>query len=49
MKHISDVLGGIGILIAIYLFLSNGKQTTNIISSLLTNGTNAIKVLQGRG
>ena len=49
MGKFKDVLGGIGILIAVYLVLSNGTATTKLIDSLMSNSTNAIKVLQGRG
>lgn len=48
MNKIFDVIGGIGILIAIYLFLSQSKATTSIISSMASNATSGIKTLQGR-
>lgn len=48
MNKVFDVVAGIGILIGIYLFLSNGKSTTDIISSIGTNATAGIKTLQGR-
>ncbi|WP_162840055.1 hypothetical protein [Bacillus licheniformis] len=43
-----DVIAGIGILIGIYLFLKNSKATTSIISTIASNTTAGIKVLQGR-
>jgi len=49
MKHITDILSGIGILIAIYLVIANGNQTTKLINSIMSNTVNGIKVLQGRG
>ena len=48
MKHITDILSGIGVLIGIYLILSHGDETRKLISSVLTNATSGIKVLQGR-
>lgn len=48
MNYIFKVLSGIGALIAIYLFLSNGSQTVKIINSVASNMTNGIQVLQGR-
>lgn len=48
MGHIVKILGGIGILIAIYLFLANGSQTTKIINAVAGNLTEGIQVLQGR-
>lgn len=49
MKHITDILSGIGILIGIYLVLSHGGEAKRLIESVLENTTNGIKVLQGRG
>ena len=48
MHNLTKILGGIGILIAIYLFLSNGGTTLNIINSIAKNSVNGIQVLQGR-
>lgn len=48
MNYIVKIMGGIGVLIAIYLFLSNGSQTVKIINSVASNMTNGIQVLQGR-
>ena len=48
MHNIMKVLGGIGTLIVIYLFLSNGKQTVRIINSIADNTIDGIQILQGR-
>lgn len=48
MSSVVKVLTGIGILIAIFLFLRNGDQTVKIISTLAYNTTAGIKTLQGR-
>ena len=47
-NQIVAVLSGIGVLIAIYLFLSKGTQTVNIINAIAKNSVSGIKVLQGR-
>ena len=49
MSKLVTVLSGIGVLIAIYLFLSNGRETTGIINSIGSNSIAGIKTLQGRG
>lgn len=48
MNKVFDVIAGIGMLIAIYLFLSNYKATTSVISTIASNGISGIKTLQGR-
>ena len=48
MHNIVRILSGIGILIAIYLFLSNGTQTVKVINSIAGNMIDGIQVLQGR-
>jgi hypothetical protein len=48
MSKFVQVLSGIGILIAIYLFLNNGSKTVQIIESLASNSVKGIKALQGR-
>ena len=48
MNQIVTVLSGIGVLIGIYLFLSKGTQTVNIINTIASNSINGIKTLQGR-
>lgn len=47
-NRLFDVIGGIGLLIMLYLVLINGRQTTSIISAIATNTTQGIKTLQGR-
>lgn len=46
--QIGKIVSGIGLLIAIYLFLSHADQTAQIISTFAYNTTQGIKVLQGR-
>jgi hypothetical protein len=48
MNRIFDVVSGMGILIAIYLFLANGSSTVNIIQTIGSNTTSGIRTLQGR-
>lgn len=48
MNRVFDIVGGIGLLIMLYLFLANGKQTTSIINSIAGNSVKGIKTLQGR-
>ena len=48
MNKVMDIASGIGILIAIYLFVANYKGTTAIISTMATNSIAGIKTLQGR-
>lgn len=48
MNHLSTWLSGIGILIFVYLILSQGDKTTSIIDSIASGGNNIIKTLQGR-
>lgn len=45
---IGKIISGIGLLIAVYLFVSNANETAKIITSLGENTTRGIKVLQGR-
>ena len=47
-NKIMSVLSGVGVLIAIYLFLSNSNETVSIIKTLGTQSINAVQVLQGR-
>lgn len=47
-SKIAMILSGTGMLIAIYLFVSNAKGTTSIISQLGSTYTGAVKTLQGR-
>lgn len=48
MGNIYKVISGIGVLIALYLFLSNATDTVRVINSLSSAGLNGIQVLQGR-
>ncbi|WP_179865940.1 hypothetical protein [Bacillus wiedmannii] len=48
MNRVLGIVSGIGLLIALYLFLSNAKQTTQIIDSMAGNSIKGIKTLQGR-
>ena len=45
---IMTVLSGVGVLIAIYLFLSHSDETVSIVKNLGTQSINAVQVLQGR-
>lgn len=48
MSTLTKVLSGIGILIAVYLFLSNAGATASIINTIGKNSINGISILQGR-
>jgi hypothetical protein len=48
MNRVFDVVSGMGILIAIFLFLNNGSSTVSIIKTIGENTTAGIKTLQGR-
>lgn len=48
MGSFYKIVSGIGILIALYLFLSNASATANIVNTIGRNSINGIKVLQGR-
>jgi hypothetical protein len=48
MNLIGKMLTGMGVLIAIYLFVANGDKTTSIISTIASNSVSGIKALQGR-
>jgi hypothetical protein len=45
---IGRMIAGIGLLIGMYLFLSNSDATTKIISTFAENSVRGIKTLQGR-
>ena len=49
MGTIAKILSGTGILIGMYLIITNATDTTKIIDSLGGTYTGAVKVLQGRG
>lgn len=44
---ILEIVSGMGILIAIYLFLSNGGYTVSIINALSQATVGTVKALQG--
>jgi hypothetical protein len=46
---ISKIISGIGILIFIFLIVSNYKATTSVINTIGSNSILGIKTLQGRG
>lgn len=48
MKSILTIISGVGLLIGIYLFLTNFSATTSIINAVGKNATSGIKTLQGR-
>ena len=48
MAKFWEIFTLIFILIAIFLFLSKGKETVSIVNSLAGNAVAGIKVLQGR-
>lgn len=48
MRDIVAILSGIGLLIAIYLFLSRADESVKIINSIASNTTKGISTLQGR-
>lgn len=48
MRDLVAILSGIGLLIAIFLFLNKGDQTVKIINSMATNSVKGITALQGR-
>lgn len=45
---VAMILSGTGLLIAMYLILSNSTQTVSIIKQLGSTYTNSVKTLQGR-
>lgn len=48
MNTFGKMLGGIGILIAIYLFVKNGNETVKVIQTIAQNSIQGIATLQGR-
>lgn len=48
MRDLVAILSGVGLLIAIYLFLSRGNDTVKIINAMATNSVKGISTLQGR-
>lgn len=48
MGTISKILSGTAILIGMYLILKNSKSTVDVVNSLGSTYTGAVKTLQGR-
>lgn len=48
MRMVSGMVGGIGMLIMLYLFLRNGDKTVKIIESIGSTATKGIATLQGQ-
>jgi hypothetical protein len=48
MNKVVSIISGIGVLILVYLFLSNSTSSVKIINSVATNSIKGIKTLQGR-
>jgi hypothetical protein len=46
--NLGKVIGGIGVLIAIYLFVANADKTSKVISTIASNSIKGISTLQGR-
>lgn len=46
---IVEIVSGMGILIAIFLFLSNADGTVSIIKQLGASSSSMVRTLQGRG
>lgn len=46
--NVTKVISGIGILIFIFLIVSNYKATTSVINTIGSNAVLGIKTLQGR-
>ena len=49
MRIITEVVGGIFLLILVYLFLSRGRESVAIINAIAANTIAGIRALQGRG
>lgn len=49
MAQISKIIAGIGMLIFVFLVVSNYKATTSVINTVGSNAIQGIKTLQGRG
>jgi hypothetical protein len=48
MKNIMTIVGGMGVLIGIYLFINRATDTAAIIKAIGGQTTSAVKTLQGR-
>lgn len=49
MREVGTVLGGIGVLIGIYLFATNAQGVATVADGIAKAGTSVISTLQGRG
>lgn len=49
MGRIIEIISGMGLLIAIFLFVSNADGTASIIKQLGASSSSMIRTLQGRG
>ena len=47
-NKVVEVISGIFVLIAIFLFLNNSKATSSIVSTIAANSIREIAVLQGK-
>ena len=47
-NKIVEIVSGIFVLIAIFLFLNNSKATSSIVSTIAANSIRGIAVLQGK-
>ena len=47
-NKVVEVISGIFVLIAIFLFLNNSKATSSIVSTIASNSIRGIAVLQGK-
>lgn len=48
MGRIAEIVSGMGILIALYIIISNGTKAGYIVSSIGGATTDVVKTLQGR-
>lgn len=49
MKTVAEILGGVFLLILVYLFLWRGKETVALVNAIAGNAIEGIRTLQGRG
>lgn len=47
MKTVNQVLGGIGLLIFVYLLVTHGEKAAQIVNALASAGIGTIGALQG--
>lgn len=48
MGKVMEIISGMGMLILVYLLVTNSKSTATVVNSLGSNLTSTVKVLQGR-